>query len=235
MMDREAYLAFLRQQYMPVAVLAEKNGGKVLRLRHRQLQRDLVLRLYEQPVAAYGQLKGICHENLPRIYEVQELSDGQAVLEEFLDGITVAQVLEGDTYTYTGAKRVLRQVCAALHTLHSMGIVHRDLKPQNVMITPNGTVKLIDLNVSRELDLGKQNDTQVLGTVGYAPPEQLGIGQSDPRTDLYAMGVLLNVMVTGNHPSCGLAKGRAGAIVKKCTAIAPESRYQSAKELWRAL
>lgn len=70
-----------------------------------------------------------------------------------------------------------------------------------------------------------------MGTVGYASPEQLGLSQSDPRTDIYAVGVMLNVMLTGKHPSEQLARGRAGRIVRRCTRINPDERYQSAAAL----
>ena len=75
------------------------------------------------------------------------------------------------------------------------------------MISNDGTVKLIDFNASRRVTEGKRSDTVNLGTVGYAPPEQYGVAQSDPRSDIYALGVLLNVMLTGRHPSDRLAPG----------------------------
>ena len=102
------------------------------------------------------------------------------------------------------------------------------------MVTPGGRVVLIDFNASRIISSAKK-DTVVMGTVGYASPEQLGVAQSDARTDVYAAGVLLNVMLTGKHPSEYLAKGKAGRIVKKCTAINPNDRYQSAEKLAEAL
>ena len=73
-----------------------------------------------------------------------------------------------------------------------------------------------------------------MGTVGYASPEQLGITQTDARADIYAAGILLNVMLTGAHPSTQLAKGRYGKIVSKCAAISPDDRYQTAEELAKA-
>ena len=71
--------------------------------------------------------------------------------------------------------------------------------------------------------------------MGYASPEQLGVAQSDARTDIYAVGVLLNVMITGKHPSEELARGRMGKIVRKCTSVNPDDRYESAKKLVEAL
>ena len=74
-----------------------------------------------------------------------------------------------------------------------------------------------------------------MGTVGYAAPEQLGLSQSDARADIYAAGVLLNVMLTGKHPTERFAPGRAGQIVRKCTALNPYDRYQAADKLAAAL
>ena len=89
-------------------------------------------------------------------------------------------------------------------------------------------------NASRTVSDGDR-DTVVMGTFGYAAPEQLGLSQTDARTDIYATGVLYNVMLTGRHPSVAFARGRAGRIVRKCTAMNPEERYQTAEALLRAL
>ena len=169
------------------------------------------------------------------MYDVINLEDGQILLEEYISGLTVAEFLECDTYTYRSAKKVLYGVCSAVGYLHSQGIVHRDIKPENILISQDGTVKLFDLDASRQVVSGVRKDTEVLGTIGYAPPEQFGLSQSDARSDIYAIGVLLNVMLTGEHPSCKLAKGKAGRIVKKCTMIDPDSRYPTAEKLLQAL
>ena len=87
-----------------------------------------------------------------------------------------------------------------------------------------------DFNAARRIS-NNGKDTVIMGTVGYASPEQLGVGESDARTDIYAVGVLLNVMITGKHPSEKLAKGKAGRIIRKCTSVNPDERYQSAEKL----
>lgn len=234
-MDCREYLEQLMSAYDLVGVLSDKNGGKVLRLRNRKLGRDLICKQYDTPVIAYEKLKLLLHPNLPQVYDTVTCADGQIVLEEYIDGVSVAQVLECGKYTYRGACRLLRGVCAAVGALHDMGIIHRDIKPENVMVTKEGIVKLIDLNASRQLVPNKGADTVILGTIGYAPPEQFGVNQSDERSDIYAIGVLLNVMLTGEHPSKQLANGKAGRIVRKCTLIDPDSRYPSVKKLMDAL
>ena len=125
-------------------------------------------------------------------------------------------------------------MCDALTALHDRGIIHRDVKPENVIVEKSGRVVLIDFNASR-IKSDASKDTVIMGTIGYASPEQLGLAKTDARTDIYAVGVLYNVMLTGMHPSVTIASGRAGRIVRKCTAVNPNERYQSAAELWSAL
>ena len=233
-MTREEYIDNVFKTYRLIKVLADKNGCKVLRLRHKNLERDIVLHSFPEPITAYELLCGIKHDNLPMIYDSIMLDDGQIVFEEFIDGVTVAEILETGLYRYIGAKRVVTAVCNALDVLHKSGIIHRDIKPENVVIDKNGRVVLIDFNASRKQS-NATKDTVVMGTVGYASPEQLGVTQSDPRTDIYALGVLLNVMITGKHPCEQLAKGKAGRIVNKCTSINPEQRYQTVESLIKAL
>lgn len=233
-MTSKEYIKQIFSVYQLVSVLSEKNGGQVLRLRHSRSQKDLVLRSFPKPIEAYEILCDLRCKNLPLIYDVISTEDGQIVLEEYIDGLTVAQVLETGTYHPRGAKKVMAGVCAALAVLHDRGITHRDIKPENVVVGSNGRVVLIDFNASRIANTASK-DTVIMGTVGYVSPEQLGLSQSDARTDIYAAGILLNVMLTGKHPTQGYAKGRAGSIVRKCTALNPEDRYQSAEKLLAAL
>jgi len=233
-MTREEYINNLFEVYGLVSVLSDKNDCRVLRLRHRELGKDVVLRSYPKAIEAYSQLAEIECQNIPTVYDAVELSDGQIVLEEFIDGITLAQVMDAERLIYKRAKAILGELCSALSALHSLGFVHRDVKPENIMLDKGGRLKLIDLNASRMVK-GSGLDTVIMGTIGYTSPEQLGISQSDARTDIYAAGVLLNVMLTGNHPSFQLARGKAGRIVKKCTAINPNDRYRNTQALVNAL
>lgn len=234
-MTRAQYISMITQDYTLVKTLAKKNDYEVLQLRNNALERDLVLRSYPYEIIAYKKLKEIVCENLPIIYDIINLDDGQIILEEFINGITVAQILQDRCYTYRGAKTVLSAVCNALCVLHSMDIIHRDIKPENVIVTPKGNIYLIDFNAARLYTENKGRDTVALGTIGYAPPEQFGISQSDKKSDIYSLGVLLNVMLTGTHPSQKLAKGKAGKIVLKCTQIDPNSRFQTAEKLIEVL
>ena len=229
-MTREQYLTEILKAYSLVSVLSDKNDCRVLRVRNKSTEQDMVVRSFPTAVSAYEELYSINCANLPLIYDVITLDDGQIVLEEFIEGVTISEVMESGKYHYMGTRKVLYSVCNALTVLHERGIVHRDIKPENVMIAKDGRVVLIDFNAARKISVASK-DTVIMGTVGYASPEQLGVAQSDARTDIYAVGVLLNVMITGKHPSEKLAKGKAGRIVRKCTSVNPDERYQSAEKL----
>lgn len=228
---RSDYLLEILTQYDVVKILSNKNDAEVLRLRHKKQNKDIVLRSYPKTVFAYQKLKDIMHQNIPTVFDAVSLDDGQIIFEEFIDGITVAEVLEQGKYTYHGAKKVVEGVALALLALRELDIVHRDIKPENIMVTRSGTVKLIDFNAARIHKNETPKDTEILGTIGYAPPEQYGISQSDEKSDIYSLGVLLNVMLTGVHPSKKLARGKAGKIVLKCTQIDPNHRFQSIENL----
>ncbi len=143
-----------------------------------------------------------------------------------------------------------KQLCSVLHYLHTRdpAIIYRDMKPGNVMVTPNGNIKLIDFGIAREYKEQQIQDTVSLGTKGYAAPEQFGgKGQTDGRTDIYCLGVTLYHLLTGKNPceppyqlypirhwnpllSAGLEK-----IIIKCTQLDPKDRYQNCGELMYAL
>lgn len=224
----------IRLDYVVLRVLFEKADRTCWLLCHKAIGKKLVLRRLPEKSYVYAFLRGITHPNLPVVYDILTLADGFAVLEEYIDGVSAAEVLETGPYTYNGAKNLLLGVCAGLDVLHQNGFVHRDIKPENVMIEKGGCVKVIDFDISRAVS-GFGCDTRVLGTLGYAPPEQQGVSETDPRSDIYALGVLLNVLLTREHPSVSLVPGRAGRIVLKCTAVSPEKRFQTVRELMEIL
>ncbi len=234
-MNKNEFLEEIKNIYTVIGALGGKPGKKVLRCRHKKLGRDIIIKLLSDDVPVCRFLCGIKHENLPEIYDVYELDDGFAVIEEYINGMNVGEIIKTGLYGCADARTVIRGVCSALSVLHENGFVHRDIKPENVIISDDGAVKLIDFDACRTYSEDKKTDTQILGTIGYAPPEQYGVSQSDGRSDIYAVGVLLNVMLTGRHPSEKLAAGKAGRIITKCTQINPDKRYQSAAALIRAL
>ncbi len=225
----------IAEQFAFVKALKNTEEKSVVVLRHRTLGTSLVVKTFESDGCVYEMLSRISHPNLPKVYSVEKIGDKCRVIEEYVDGITVADVLSGGLYTLKGAKTVARGVCSALETLHSMNIIHRDIKPENIMIDNYGNVKLIDFDASRIYKHYCSLDTSFVGTVGFAAPEQFGINQTDPRSDVFSIGILLNIMLTGEHPSKHLYKGRFAKVIEKCINLDPNKRYPTVTELLREL
>ena len=230
----EELLRAVERYFDQVRVLKRSARGVVTLLRHRETGKRYVFRQFMGSGDVYRRLLTVECPHLPRIEEVAEADGRVAVLEEYVQGDTLLFLLEGGLLDWDEAKKVTADVCAALWVLHSLGAVHRDVKDSNVILRGSDAV-LIDFDASRIVKPERAADTVVLGTTGYAAPEQFGLSQTDGRADIYSLGVLLNVMLTGEHPSRKLADGRAGRIVRRCTMMNPDQRYRSVLELREAL
>lgn len=230
----ESFLEAVTTEYDTLRVLKQSPRGTVSVVRHKKSGTRCVFRRYSGSGEVYRRLLPVLCPHLPQIMEAAEQDGQTAVLEEYVQGDTLAELLMGARLTEREARQVTMQLCQALHVLHSMGAVHRDVKPENVILRGSDAV-LIDFDAARIYKDESESDTQVLGTTGFAAPEQYGIFQSDERADIFSLGVLLNIMLTGKHPSREMAAGKMGRIVRKCTMTAPEQRYQSARALMEVL
>ncbi len=230
----ESFLEAVTTEYDTLRVLKQSPRGTVSVVRHKKSGTRYVFHRYSGSGEVYRRLLPVLCPHLPQIMEAAEQDGQTAVLEEYVQGDTLAELLMGARLTEREARQVTIQLCQALHVLHSMGAVHRDVKPENVILRGSDAV-LIDFDAARIYKDESESDTQVLGTTGFAAPEQYGIFQSDKRADIFSLGVLLNIMLTGKHPSREMAVGKMGRIVRKCTMTAPEQRYQSARALMEVL
>lgn len=208
--------------------------GVVLLVRDRSTGERMIYRELPGGGDVYRLLLGVDCPQLPHILAVEDTPGGAAVLEEYIPGDTLAFLLENGPLPEDRALAVAGQLCRALETLHGLDIVHRDIKPENVILR-GGDAVLIDFDASRLYKREVTTDTRVMGTTGYAAPEQFGFSQTDARADIYSMGVLLNEMVTGKHPATLLAPGRVGRIVERCVEVNIDKRFASAGELRAAL
>lgn len=220
--------------YETVRVMKNSPRGSVLLLQNKQNGKRLVFRHYEGNGEVYRKLLPVSCPYLPQIMEVAEENGRIAVLEEYIEGDSLAELLRGVCFTAAEAREITWQLCQALWVLHSMGAVHRDVKPENIILRGRQAV-LIDFDASRLFKGEHSADTRILGTTGYAAPEQYGIAQTNERADIYSLGVLLNIMLTGRHPSKELTHGRWGRVVQKCTMVNPQKRYRSVLSLMEAL
>ena len=227
-------LSSIDAEYETVKTIKNSERGCVSLLQNKQNGTRFIFRHYQGSGEVYRKLLSVSCRNLPKIMEAAEQDGMVAVLEEYIQGDSLASLLAGACFTPAEARKITFQLCNALWVLHSLGAVHRDIKPENVIIRGSQAV-LIDFDASRIFKSEISHDTQILGTTGYAAPEQYGITQTDERADIYSLGVLLNIMLTGKHPSKELASGRLGRIVQKCTMVNPKKRYKSVLYLMEAL
>lgn len=163
----------------------------------------------------YAALSGHNCIYLPAVYRFYAAEGLYFVEEEYIDGISAAELLQGGEHcSKTRTLEITKAVLGAAEELHRKGFIHRDIKPEHILLTADGRIVLVDLGASTQIRPEKSGDTQLLGTAGYAAPEQFGFSRSDARTDIYAVGILLNELLTGVHPSVKLYRaGNLGQII----------------------
>lgn len=174
----------------------------------------------------------------PRIVELIEDGNLLYVVEEYISGTSLRDRLEeSGTFCEEEAVKLIRQLCSILRPLHNLNppIVHRDIKPSNIIISLDGKIVLVDFNSAKTSEYTQTQDTVLIGTVGYAAPEQYGFSASRPTTDIYAIGVLLNELLTGKLPNEEIYSGYLEPVIRKCLQMDPLNRYQSVEELLRAI
>jgi predicted Ser/Thr protein kinase len=228
---------------------------KTMRLDVHGLDAQEMVRRFQNEARAAGVLN---HPNIVTIYDAGEEDGIFYIAMEFIEGTTLHEVLTEQRVLATDeVVQLTRQICRGLDYAHSNGIVHRDIKPANIMITANGTVKIMDFGIAKS---GGQvtNTGQVLGTPNYMSPEQVKGRTLDGRSDLFSLGVILYEMLTGEKPFVGqnvttiiykivnetpitprdldvTVHPGLSAIVTKALAKAPDDRYQTGADLVRDL
>lgn len=222
--------------YRDVSVLDEEHA--VIVVQHTEtkaLYLKKVLDNYQLDI--FTQLKSNPVPNMPRIFEAIEDNDKLIVIESYITGETLQQKLDKEgVFTPNKARSIGIQLCNILGRLHAMNIIHRDIKPGNIIFADDGTIKLLDLDAAKVYKADESQDTQLMGTREYAAPEQYGFGASSPATDVYAIGILLNVLVTGTYPRILMtADPDLSVIIQKCIRMEPTERYSSILELRDAL
>lgn len=195
-------------------------------------------------LAEANMMKKLDHPALPRIVDIIDNGVTIYVIMDYIEGESLDKVLgeygaQPENLVIAWAK----QLCDALSYLHGQKppIIYRDMKPANVMLKPEGNIKIIDFGIAREYKEQNLADTTVLGTKGYAPPEQYS-GQTDPRSDIFALGMTMHHLLTGIDPRNGepyapvrqwnpeLSEG-IEIIIDRCVEPAAENRYQSCADL----
>lgn len=213
--------------------------GNVILCRHRENGKQFIKKLLEvYDLSVYDYLRKNPIKGMPRIESFFAGDNRLIVIEEYINGQTLESRLQEELIPQEKAVTIIRELCDILDILHNLPtpIIHRDIKPSNVIIAPDDSLYLLDMNIAKWYDPQKNDDTRHMGTECYAAPEQAGYGMkaSSPKSDIYAAGMLLNVMITGVFPKEKMPDGPLREIIEKCVSLDADERY-TAKELMEEL
>lgn len=238
-----------------VECLGRGGMGVVYKARQKSLDRFVALKLlaperekdakfaarFAREAKALAKLN---HPNIVTIHDFGEAGGLFYLLMEFVDGVNLRQAMAAGSFTPEQALAVVPPVCEALQFAHDAGIVHRDIKPENLLIDKAGTIKIADFGIARMLASDGDDDVR-LGTPRYMAPEQRGgKAVADHRADIYALGVVLYEMLTGQAPAADLLAPsrqalqidvRLDEVVLRALEAEPGRRYQSAAEFGTAV
>ena len=217
--------AYINFRFEKIRLLKQNSKSEVWLALNKLTNQPVILKIINSGGLPYAALKNLSHPLLAKIFYCAESESDTVIVEEFIAGETLTDRI----LTETEARRILLQLCDGLKFLHAQGIIHRDIKPSNLILQSNGDIRLIDFDAARTFKAGQSKDTVFIGTKDYAPPEQFGFGQTDARSDIYALGKTF-IELTGENCGVNLKK-----ILAKCTEVDAKNRYQNVDELKAAL
>ncbi len=212
-------------EYEEIRLIKQSEKSTVHLVREQGGTQLMIRKVLTGQHSVYNKLQECPHPFLPKIYEVNLSDDTTTVIEEYIEG----ELSADGKLTEKQFKAIVRELCGVLKFLHGKGIIHRDIKPSNIMLAKDGHIRLIDFDAARMIKAEKVQDTVLLGTRGYAPPEQYGFSQTDERADIYALGVTL-----GNLIGEETWRTHYQRILSKCTNLDPDKRYRTVRQMERA-
>ena len=224
---------FILNKYQRLQLLHNSPKGKVWRAMDQDSNQKVILRELSRFNPVYEELKKYNFSICPEIYFYTQGESSSTVIEQYIEGSTLADLLaQNYEFSPQQIQQMLSRLCHGLKELHKCGIIHRDIKPANLILqNPElpESLYLIDFDAARLISGHKATDTALLGTRGYAPPEQYGFSQTDARSDIYALGCTFKEILGPQY------HGRLIPILNKCCAIDPQARYQNVDKLLKAL
>lgn len=216
-------------EYEEIKLIKQSEKGTIYLVREKEAQPEQKLFIRKELKGQYPiylTLKECRHSYLPELYEVSVTPEKTIVLEEYIEGVSIGEAGLTEKKICSAAK----ELCAVLEYLHGKDIIHRDIKPSNIIYAKDGHIRLIDFDAARVQKEEMEQDTRLLGTRGYAPPEQYGFAQTDARTDIYAFGITLKQLLGDKA-----VKPCYRQVIQKCTNLNPDNRYQSVHQIRNAL
>jgi serine/threonine protein kinase len=237
--------SFLRT-YEPMECLSAGQSCETLLVMNRQTGMYFVAKCYTDPLllsrtTESDLLRNLHHAGLPSFIDEHRNDKMLCVVREYAQGTPLDKLVMEKQLSEKEIIALAVRLCDILTYLHGQTppVIHRDIKPQNIIVGGDGSIKLIDFGISRLYNESAKSDTVFFGTQEFAPPEQYGFSQTDSRSDIFSLGVLLCWLLTG-EADAGKAAGRIrnrrlAHIVRKCAAFAPKDRYPNASRVKDAL
>lgn len=212
-------------EYEEIKLLKQSEKNTVLLVREMNGEQVFVQKILKGQHPIYSELKNCVHPYLPKLHEVNISDSTTTIIEEYVEG----QSLGSTDLSEKQIVHAIKELCSVLAFLHGKDIIHRDIKPSNIILAKDGHIRLIDFDAARMPKEDLEQDTRLLGTRGYAPPEQYGFSQTDARADIYSLGVTMGQLL-GDKAH----KPRYRRMIGKCTNLNPDKRYQSVRQVKRA-
>ena len=229
-------------KYDIMECLSDQNGILTFLVQDREGTR-YVAKCFEKqfPEKAVGNgiLTELSHKGLPKYIASYENDEMTVTVREYIEGKSLDRYASEQDISQQETVDICMQLCDILAFLHHRDkpVIHRDIKPQNIIVRSDGSIALIDFDIAREYSNGNDTDTVFFGTRNYAPPEQYGFSQTDARTDIYSLGILLRFLLTGSTKENSSIKVYRPLenIIKKCTGFSPKDRFSDVRQVKKAL
>ena len=239
--DEAEYPRELTRRYELLECFSEKENVRMLLASNRESGEICVVKCYlrESPLFDRSEpeaLRRIDAAPMPRFLAEYRNEQMRCVLREYVPGETLSRLAKEQTFTEEDVIRIGVQLCDQLRSLHSTEppVIHRDIKPQNVIIRPDGAAVLIDFGIAR-VRTEKDTDTVAFGTQGFAPPEQYGFSQTDARSDIYSLGMLLYWLLHRETKVKQEKRSELEKVIARCVFFDPDKRFDNVEEVKRAL
>lgn len=231
----------IREEYELISEIKAGGNSELFLLYDRVCGRKVLMKsgrleFIENEARLMSRLSG---KGVPDVYGCFEYNGKAYLYRQYIEGRSLRESMASDgAFSAEKTINIGIEVCGIISRLHSSEppVIHRDIKSDNIIISDNDEIFIIDFGISREYDSSVSRDTLVMGTPITAPPEQFGYGQTDERSDVYAIGILLNELVTGSEKlNLSELPRELASIIERCTEFSPEKRFRNADECRKAL
>lgn len=210
-------------KYEELSVLSDTKKCRTSLMRNKDTGELVVKKeMGKESFSVYSLLKSIKNKNLIKVLECFRDEDKTIEIEEYVNGKRLDDYFREKKATLEQVVDVGIALCEGLAPMHKLNLVHRDIQPKNIIITNEGSLKIIDFDISRKENENATHDTTLLGTVGYAAPEQYGFAQTTNRSDIYSIGAVLKELSSFSD---------LDKIVAKCMKMDPANRYENVEQL----